>query len=395
MKNQWIPEITGHVRIKVKGKYPEMFVNRCVHEQIQLWNIQRVSNDELLCSVMLDEVYRLRKIAKTSECKFSFIEKRGIPFFWRNIWKRKGFVFGIVLFFVCLFLLSNMVWGIKIEGASPVVEQKLNKVIDEIGIKKGALQFQLPSPENIQQIVTDQISEATWIGVKKKGTTYHFQVVEKELVEPKTKEKHGHIVANKKAIIYDYFVEAGKPLIKKNQLVNKGDILVLGLIGKEGEEKNIAAKGKVFGEMWYEARVELPLQQTLFAATGESYRKHYFILGNFSIPIWGFKEPEYAQWKEEIHTNEWEIFNIKLPFHYAYTDIVETTKLEVEKAVEEAISLAKKKGEEKLLSHFTKEAKIIGEKVLHHAVEDGKVKVIIHYRIVDDIGKKQPINQGD
>lgn len=395
MKNEWIPNITGNVRLKVQGKYPELFINRCTSNNVQVWNVKRIDEDTLLCSLKLDEVSHLRKIARTSGCKITFIEKNGLPFLTRKVWKRKGFLIGSFVFLLCLFILSNMVWGIEIEGASPQVEHQLNQSISEIGIKKGALQFFLPAPQDIQTIITDEIADATWIGVEKRGTTYHFQVVEKEIAEREPKDRPGHIVASRKALIHDLFIEKGQPLVEINDFVKRGDLLVSGLIGREGEEKRVAAKGSILGEMWYETKVKIPLNRTRYIATGEKDKRYELIIANWSIPIFGFKDPDFAEWKEEIDETNWNIFGMKLPIQISRKNILEVEKKEKELSIEEAIYMAKDKGRNQLLTRFSNKAEIIGEKVLHHEEEDGKVKIIIHYRIVDEIGIKQPIIQGD
>ncbi|ADU29864.1 sporulation protein YqfD [Evansella cellulosilytica] len=395
MKNQWVHKISGYVRIKISGPYPELFINRCIDNGINIWDIHSVGKEVLVCSVLLDETPKLRRMARLSDCKIKFIQRKGFPFLWAKLWKRNGLLFGAAAFFALLYILSNMVWGIEIEGASAPVEHDLREAVTDLGIKQGAFQFRLPPPEEIQSIVTDKITDATWIGVTKKGTTYHFQVVEKQLAEKEPKEAPGHIVAKQKAVVYDLFVEEGKPVVEINQLVEKGEMLVSGLIGKEGEEEQVAAKGEILGEMWYEASVEIPLSRTLHAVTGNQYRTHQLYFGDFSIPIWGWNPPEYEHIKEENYKGEWEIFGFQMPINYGYKDVLEAEEIEKEKAVEQAIEIAVEEGGEKVLSQFSDSAQKIDEKVLHHEVEDGKVIVIIHYRIVDEIGTKQPIIQGD
>nr|WP_246596229.1 sporulation protein YqfD [Bacillus alkalicola] len=387
--------MTGYVRIKIVGPYPELFINRCIDQKISVWNIKRIGKEALVCSVLLDEVKQLRKLARVSDCKVRFLERKGFPFFLQKILNRNGLIIGAAAFLCLLFLLSNMVWGVEIEGATPEMEHELRQAVTEMGIKKGAFQFRLPAPEVIQSEITDQIVDATWIGVTRKGTTYHFQVVEKEIAEKEPAEAPGHLVAKRKAIITDLFVEEGNPVVERNQVVEKGDLLVSGLIGKEGDERQVSAKGTVKGEMWFEAEMDIPLSKTLYVATGDSHRRHYFHVGNIKIPFWGWFSPEFANAKEEEYESSWEIFGVQLPFHYGYRDLLEAKKIEEEAAVEEAINIAKETGKEKLQQQFSEEAEITGEKVLHHEIKGGKVKVIIHFKIVDEIAEKQPIIQGD
>ncbi|UCZ54499.1 sporulation protein YqfD [Bacillus shivajii] len=395
MKNNWVHKVTGSVRVKVKGPYPELFINRCIHENIRVWDIKYPGSDVLVCSILLDEVPKLRGLAKRSNCKISFLERKGLPFLYKRMKRRSGLVIGAFLFFALLFFLSNMVWDIEIEGASPDVEHQLRQTVNELGVKKGAFQFRLPKPENIQSFVTDEIKDATWIGVTVKGTTYHFQVVEKELAEPKAAESPGHLVAKRKAVIYDMFVEDGMPVVEPNQVVEKGQLLVSGLVGKEGEEQRISAEGEVYGEFWYKAKVRLPVEREIDTVTGERYKMHKVYFGSFPLPFWGWNAPEYDEVKVEEYKTNWSIFGFDIPINYGYKEYLETERALVTGSEEELTEVAVEKGKEKLLDRFTDNAEIMGEKVLHHEVEGGKVIVTIHYRIVDEIAEKQPIIQGD
>lgn len=395
MKNNWVHKVTGSVRVKVRGPYPELFINRCIYENIRVWDIQYPGSDVLVCTIFLDEVPKLRKLARRSNCKISFLERKGLPFIYKKLKRRSGLMIGALLFFILLLSLSNMVWNIEIDGASPEVEHELRQAVTDLGVRKGAFQFRLPKPEEIQSFVTDEISSATWIGVTVKGTTYHFQVVEKEIAEKEPAEAPGHLVANRKAVIKDIFIEDGRPVIEPNQVVEKGDLLVSGLIGKEGAEQRVSAKGEVFGEFWYKTTVELPVEKELDVATGERHKTHELHLGSFSFPFWGWTPPEYEQTKIEEHKTNWSIFGYTIPIHYGSKEYFETERAVIAPSEKELISLAVEKGAEKLLQSFTEKAEIKGEKVLHHRVEGGKVIVTIHYRIVDQIAEKQPIIQGD
>ena len=42
-----------------------------------------------------------------------------------------------------------------------------------------------------------------------------------------------------------------------------------------------------------------------------------------------------------------------------------------------------------------KNSEIIGEKILHEGIENGKVVLSIHYQVLENIGNERPIVQGD
>lgn len=89
--------------------------------------------------------------------------------------------------------------------------------------------------EKKQQQIQTKIDAITWVGVELNGTTFHFQVVEKN--EPDKVEYYNprHLVAKKKAVISKMFVEEGQPMVTINDYVKKGDLLVSGFIGQEGK----------------------------------------------------------------------------------------------------------------------------------------------------------------
>ncbi|RNA68866.1 sporulation protein YqfD [Alteribacter keqinensis] len=395
MKNMWINTFSGYVRVKVEGTYPELFINRCNDNKIMIWDIRQAGEKTYVCSVLLDDVKRLRKVSRESGCKIRFLERKGAPFFIRKMVIRNGFVTGTAIFVALLFLLANMVWNIEIDGASPAMEHDIRQKVDELGIQRGKLQFRLPPPEVIQEEISDEIPDATWIGVTIRGTTYHFQVVEKELAEKEPAEAPGHLVASRKAVIHHMFVEQGSAVVEANQVVKKGDLLVTGLIGREGKEQRVAAKGEVFGEVWYKAHVTVPLEQTFHAVTGNYDTHHYINFGRFQMPVWGFGDSEFEAITEEEFTRSFSPFGYTLPFQYKRVTNRETETVNQVLAYEEALETAKDKSRIEVMERFSEKAEIMGEKVLHEEEQNGKVKVTIHYRIIDNISRKQPIIQGD
>ena len=96
--------------------------------------------------------------------------------------------------------------------------------------------------DTIQRKLSDRIEVLTWVGVELKGTTYHFQVVEKQQPEKVEETSPQNLVAEKKAIITHMFVEKGKSIVKVNDYVGKGQLLVSGIIGTEKEPEIVSGK---------------------------------------------------------------------------------------------------------------------------------------------------------
>lgn len=395
MKNEWLQYIRGYVIVKIVGTAPERLINQCLREGITIWNIRRLNGETIVCSIELKSVRALRPLLRKTNCKIEFIERRGVPFIVTWMGKRAGFTAGIVSFILIIFALSNIVWNIEIYGGSPKVEQELQQLLTKMGIKRGAVQFLLPDVEIIQRDVTEQLDGVTWVGVRQKGTTYEFEIVEQQLPEEAERLSPRHLVATKKAIIHDIFVKHGEAVVEPNDFVNKGDLLVSGYIGKEGKKVIVPAEAVVLGEIWYKSDVSISLETLFTTLTGEKQTTHYVTFHEFSLPIWGFYRDEVIPAKEFETRKPLYFFKWKLPIEYKRIDRYEASEFQREYTEEQAIQLALERAREDLLKHLPKEAKIIGEKVLHEAVENGKVNLQIHYQVIEDITSEQPIVQGE
>ncbi|WP_078577107.1 sporulation protein YqfD [Salipaludibacillus agaradhaerens] len=395
MRNDWLHKSTGYMKIQVTHASPETFIKECQRQGVLTWEVTFQEEERFTAYVLLTDLYKLKKMAKLLSCKIKFEEKKGLPFLLKKLSNRKGLVAGILGFIAVLILLSNMVWTIEIEGTDPAMEHEVRHVLEQMGIKKGAFQYFLPAPEIIQDNIMNELDGVTWIGVTKHGSSYHFQVVEKEIVEERPTTGTGHLVASRKAVIHDLFVEKGNPLIKPNQVVKKGDILVSGELGKEGKTTFIAAEGEVIGEFWYKVRVKVPLSQTIETVTGRTAKKHGLKIGNMTVPVWGFSGLNTDEKYKEQISKDWEIFGYKTPFSHVVTHEYELQSIDRERAQKKAVAIAKEEATKKLMQMLSEDAIITGEKVLHETVDGGKVKVSLHYKIQDNIAVKQPIIQGD
>ncbi|MGE7302464.1 sporulation protein YqfD [Priestia megaterium] len=395
MKNGWTNFVIGTVRIRIVGKGIERFLNNCVRQQIMISNVHKVDGQLATATILLKDVKKIRILIRNADCKIYFIRGRGFPFLTKRLIKNSGFALGFLSFFIILGLLSNMVWKVEISGAEPQTEHQMTKQLAKIGVKRGEFQFLLESPEKIQRYLTDNMNNITWVGVEVRGTSYHFQVVEKNEPKPQQKTPYQHLIAKKKAIITNLFVEKGQPLVKVNDFVNEGEVLVSGIIGNEKNKKVVAAKGKVYGETWYKSEVEVPLKTDFQVLTGNGYTKHYLDFQAFKMPLWAFNKEKYGSKVTEKVEHPLYFFKWKLPLSYEKVAVREEQNSQRVYSKQEAVEKALEIGRKKLLSTLGEDAKIKGEKVLHQEQDNGKVRLSIHYQVIENIANTQPIIQGD
>jgi similar to stage IV sporulation protein len=395
MKNHWMHFFSGSVKAVISGKGTERFINECVRQGIVVWDVKKPGTHALSFSMYLKDIKKIRRVVRKNDCKLRFIGRKGLPFLVQKAIYNSGFLIGAFLFLIIVTLLSNMVWGIKVEGAKPETEHLIIKELKKLGVEKGKLQFFIEDNESLQRHLEEAINDITWIGVELNGTTYHFEVVEKNQPDPPEQYSPRNLVANKTAIIKKLIVEEGKPVKAVNDLVKKGDILVSGKIGKEGEEVYVPARGKIYGETWYKSAVEVEITTKLNVMTGENKQKHYISIGNLRIPVWGYGKIEYKEYQTELDKRPIKFFNWELPIAYEKVSLRESEEITRKYTTNEAVEEAKRIGRNALEQDLDSDAEIIEEKVLRQSINNGKVKLEIKYNVIENIVTTIPLVQGD
>jgi similar to stage IV sporulation protein len=391
MKNQWIEFISGKVTVKVSGRGIERFINVLIRNGLIVWNVKRHGTETITFTMRLQDALKIRRYARERECSITFLKRAGMPFLFKRLLKNSGFVGGAILFLLLIMFLSNVIWGIEIKGAKPATEYQIRKELDKMGVKIGKVQFFVDNVEGIQRKLTNNVGNLTWVGVELKGTTYHLQVVEKKEPEKPEQLAPQNLVAKKKAVIDSMYVETGQKMVDIHDHVEAGQLLVSGVIGKEGQTQQVAAIGEVWGETWYKSHVELPLTTKFFVFNGQEKQKFSLILGKLEIPIWGFGKPEFKEFELEKNMKKIHFLKWELPISIGNETLrarEETIRTYTEKEAEKnALELAK----DKIKSGLDEEAIIKDQKILHKELKNGKVILDIHFKIIENIAVGQPI----
>ncbi|MED3624817.1 sporulation protein YqfD [Neobacillus thermocopriae] len=394
MKNQWIDFLFGMVTVKITGKGIERFINVLTRNEIIIWNVKRHGTETITFQMKLEDAKNIRYFARHTDCQITFLKRKGVPFLFRRLLKNSGFLTGAVIFLLIIFLLSNVIWGIEIKGAKPDTEYQIRKELDRMGVKIGKLQFFVKNVEGIQRELTNNVGNLTWVGVELKGTTYHLQVVEKNEPEKQKELSPQNLVAKKKAIIVKTFVEEGKKVVDIHDYVQKGQLLVSGEIGQDGENvKLVPAKGKVWGETWYKSHVEQPLDTKFKVLNGNEKQRHALAFGKFELPIWGFKDPEYKQFETEKTIYKLHFLKWVLPVSYIQTTIRESEDIIRSYTKEQAEQIALERAKKEIKSRLDEDAMFKDEKILHKEVKNGKVILDIHFKMIENIAVEQPISK--
>jgi similar to stage IV sporulation protein len=391
MRNGLKEWVDGHVTITVRGKRFERFLNMAVRDGIRIWNIRRVGLEVTRCDILIRDYFRLRPLLRETGCR-SHVEKRdGLPFWVLRLRKRSGLAIGASLFFIGLYMLSSFVWSVEVNGTRHMSPQKVLQAAEQIGIKEGAWKVKLKEPLLMQKELLSLLPEATWVGVDIQGTKVVLQVVEKDDPVKPIATGPRHLVAKKRAVIQTVLPEVGRSQVTINQLVEKGQVLISGIIGNETQQRAVSARGTVKGEVWYVSNTSIPLNQTVYRLTGENQEKKYLLVGPYAVQVWPFNKNTFAKAESKESRFVPSYAGFTSPIGWKTVRESEMEPIEQKRSVEEATEIAKRFAREDILRKAGKDAFIQDEKVLHVTSENGKVYLSIHFSVIENIAVEQPI----
>ncbi|ASF39946.1 sporulation protein YqfD [Halobacillus halophilus] len=384
----------GSMKIKVQGKMIEPFLQACVRRGCVISNIKRVNEHEVIMSIRLSEWKTFRQLRKKYRCKLSILGGRGLPFYYRKITQRKALMAAFMLSVVVVFLLANTLWSIKVEGLTPELEANVEKKLKTYGVSPGKLTIGMDDPNDIQRKLLDDIPDLLWIGVNKKGTSYQLYGVEKTRHDTNKNLRPSDLVAEKKGMIVKTFIEKGRPLVTVNDVVKKGQKLATGQL-VEDKDILVHAEGEVIAETWYKVDQNLPMTQVLQLTDGLEVREYQLKIGSLTLPIWGWWKGKGSQFRSENEETNWEWFGWRSPIDLKAIHYYEIDSKKYEQSKDKIQKMGIITARESLNQYLGKEAKVMKEKVLHLREENGKVKLILLFKVHENIAVTKYISQGD
>lgn len=227
--------LKGYVKIKVWGYAPQRFMNLCINRGIVLWGLSGYGGYYTMY-MSLSDFFSIRDIVGKTKTRVAVLERHGLPFFMRNVRKRKMFAAGIVLCMTFLLVMSRFIWAIQMEGNLLISDEELYHFMQSQGVDYGTKKSGL-RPEELEAAIREQFPIVTWTSVRLEGTRVTVMVKENDVP---TKEERtqlalrypdgADLVAAKAGVVADILTRSGVPQVKEGDTVEKGEVLVSGMV---------------------------------------------------------------------------------------------------------------------------------------------------------------------
>ena len=267
--------LRGYMRIKVWGYSPERFMNLCSNRNILLWDIANHGAFYTMC-ISISGFRELRPVTKKTKTRVAILQKYGLPFLIPRMRKRSIFILGLLGCLLFLHGTSYYIWTIEITGNSGLTTDVLMDFLEENEIRCGSKKKDLDI-EILEKAIRQEFAIVTWTSARLDGTKLVIQIKENSRGTPviEAAESEGmDLKATKNGKIVRMVTRSGVPLVKIEDEVEPGEILVSGAVPVYGEDAAVKdylfckADADIYLQCSYRYEEKLPISYQCKVYTG-------------------------------------------------------------------------------------------------------------------------------
>ncbi len=386
MLTMFLSWLRGYVVLHISGGAPERLLNLALQRDIDIYDINWLTDDLLEVKAAWRELGQLKKMAKVTGCNLKTRRSQGLPFVYRYLRRRKTLAAGVLLFALGLAGLSQLVFAVRIQPQEQLTQLETETVrlrAAELGLRPGAVWRLLDVDELAKQLKQD-IEELSWVYIERQGTIMNIKIAERSIYPDELENATiGAIWANRNALIEDVLIKHGQAVVEHGDTVQKGELLVSPLA--DGRADAI-----IKARVWYEGYGEAPLQEQILRAATESRSLYRLPKGEANLQIWGFPpkaEGENMTIASEQSERLLAIGQIQLPLQVEKLTAQSCFWRTNTEAEAKAQALAQSTAS--LQAQIGQENQLLNEEVSYQLLEGGVWAATVRWECLEEIGERK------
>lgn len=387
--------LKGSITIEAEGLFLERFLNICMRRGIFLSDVKRESDQKLSAKISIGGFREIRPIAKKTRTRVRIKAREGMPFLINRYKKRRVAIGGVALFLGILWYLSSHIMGIDIIGNQRLSNAEIENELKSFGLYRGAAVSKIDRRLLQNQMMT-RLDDLAWIGINIKGSRAYIEV--KERLDTKRSVDEDvpcNIIASRDGIIKALEIKSGQTVVKLNDMVEKGNLLVSGAMDSQVEGIRYAhSAGSVFAETIYKKSRVYPLvyEEKLYTENTVVRRSIGAFGQNIKLYLKGGVPFEYCE--KESRSTRHHLWG----FEKIFIDINEDTYREYTpqkktRTVAQAVELGGKELTEEIQKEFSERVEILSKNVTYKQADKNSVEVTAEILCREDIAQQSAIDK--
>lgn len=379
----------SHYIIKIEGRRPSSLLSLLIILKIPFIK-KKETKDYLILEIEEEYFQKIKKLAPTYE--ITILKRTGKAYLIHLYKTKKIFLYSIIFAFLVIILLTNIIFSVRVVETDKEIKDMILTDLRENGITRFRFKVSYKRKEAIREKILEKEKDyLEWLEIEEIGTMYQVKVI-RRINNPKEEElKPRSIVAKKKGRITRIEADYGEVTTKKNDVVDKGDTLISGLIkNKEEIKTKVAARGKVYAEVWYQVNLNLPTLYQEEIKTGNKKNTLEIIFLDKNIFISELFKYNNSISKETVLYN-----NPIIPFRISFTKKEEIKLKQVAYQEDKTLKKIKKLAIDKLKQRIGNDIKILSINVLKKKTSADKIEVELFFKVEEDITSYESLENID
>ena len=322
--------MTDRVRLRVKGRFPERFVERALSQGVRFLEIERLGPRELRLTASSPDAAAVSALAEELGLALTVESREGWRAAAKKARRRATLLPGLALCALLVALFAGRVWIVDVvplDGEQPpALGMALAASLRDMGVTPGASRASLDTAL-ISARLLSEFDSLAYAGVRLRGARLTVEYKAEDPAPPVYRaEEAGSLFAARDAIVLSVEPLAGKACVQPGDTVKAGQTLISGEERAGAQEtRPVRALGEVIGRVWFSAESAAPLTETLRQRTGRvRYASTLPLFGG----RWALTEAaDYA--REDVETDVLPVGGLFLPIRIERRAMYEVTEREV------------------------------------------------------------------
>jgi len=391
--------VSNHVRVEIKGKFPEKFINICLRRGVDLWNVKMRGNGTYSASMKItDFKHKIRSAALKTKCRVHVIRRSGLGVALHRYRRRLPLLCGSLLVAAAVWFSFTLLWSVEVCGDRGADIVAANKILENMGIIPGVSVKSIDIKE-LSETVKSGIDGVDWVGVKIDGSKLFVTLSNGSYYEGTEVDTHVpcDIVAEKDAYITKIVAKQGTVVVPENSVVLKGDTVISGVVLPINEmfgteERYVHAMGEVTGVVRYSSYRFIEDSAEVFELTGNTAEIKKLLIFGFKIPLPWCKIKSVYESYDSVTVSRYASFSdgTKLPFGISTETLMETDFTVKNFSEDEALDYAELQAMAELDGKIPDDADVVdtGREIREI---DGRRALYIWAECVEEVGVMQRI----
>ena len=369
----------SYLWIKVRVKEKNRVLVKCYKNKLFIYN-SKEDQKYFYFKIKSSDKYLLKKVCS---CKIKIMDETGWPKIKKYLKKYLSFILAFIVGLIIFFCLTHIIVDVKIIHSNKEIRDLLTTALEQKGIKKNTWKKSYSKLQEIKdQILKLYPEKLEWLEIETKGMNYIVRLEERKIISNSKAKSACNVVAIKDGLIKKIIYNKGEALVKTNDYVKKGDILIEGTLKKDDEIKNtVCAEGKVYAEVWYQATIKVPITKEENILTGK-------VRYNIKIKNNAYDDFLFKSRLKEYTTDNYPLFTL-FNTTFFWSKQKEVTKKTITYTDEELNALAEKLVNEKINQLLNDNEYIIDKKVLQKNKLTNSFEVKYFVVLLEQIGEQQ------